>query len=133
MIGNVAEHFGVVIMAWKNHMDLLLVIAAGSSTQIAVFVTPLLVLTSLALGHPRDLVFVPLELLVLGLATAIFAYPSRDGESTWLESVQLLAVYLMAGLVSTSCRPTAKQYRRGARRHRHDCGCPATYGLGSRR
>ncbi len=99
MIGNVAEHFGAVIVAWKNNMDLSLAIAAGSSTQIALFVAPLLVLVSLALGHPMDLVFVPMELLVLGLATAIFAYISQDGESTWLEGVQLLAVYLMAGLV----------------------------------
>lgn len=99
MIGNVAEHFGAVIVAWKNNMDLSLAIAAGSSTQIALFVAPLLVLASLALGHPMDLVFVPMELLVLGLATAIFAYISQDGESTWLEGVQLLAVYLMAALV----------------------------------
>ena len=99
MIGNVAEHFGAVIVAWENDMDLSLAIAAGSSTQIALFVAPLLVLAGLALGHPMDLVFVPMELLVLGLATAIFAYISQDGESTWLEGVQLLAVSLLAGLV----------------------------------
>jgi Ca2+:H+ antiporter len=99
LVGNVAEHFSAVVVAWKNQMDLSLAIAAGSSTQLALFVAPLLVLASLVLGHPMDLVFVPMELLVLGLATAIFAFISHDGETTWLEGVQLLAVYLMAGVV----------------------------------
>ena len=50
------------------------------------------------MGHPLDLLFSGLELTVLGLATAIFAYVSLDGESNWLEGVQLLALYLMAAL-----------------------------------
>jgi Ca2+:H+ antiporter len=59
-------------------------------------VAPLLVLLSPLLGHPVDLIFTPLELAILGLTTAIFAYISIDGESTWLEGFQLLAVYFMA-------------------------------------
>jgi Ca2+:H+ antiporter len=45
------------------------------------------------------LVFSPLELLVLALSTAIFAYISLDGESHWLEGVLLLALYLMTATV----------------------------------
>ncbi|HZR97131.1 MAG TPA: hypothetical protein VFE37_00405 [Chloroflexota bacterium] len=45
-----------------------------------------------------DVIFTPLELAILGLATAIFAYVSIDGKSNWLEGLQLLAVYLVAGL-----------------------------------
>jgi Ca2+:H+ antiporter len=96
LIGNAAEHFSAVSFAWRNHPDVTLAITADSSTQVALFVAPLLVLLSIPLGHPMDLVFVPLELAILGLTTAIFAYICLDGESNWLEGVQLLALYLMA-------------------------------------
>jgi Ca2+:H+ antiporter len=95
IVGNAAEHYSAVQMAWKNRLDVSLAIAAGSSTQVALFVAPVLVFLSLLLGHPMDLVFEPLELVVLGLATAIFAYISLDGESNWLEGMQLLALYAM--------------------------------------
>jgi Ca2+:H+ antiporter len=57
-----------------------------------------LVLVSRALGHPMDLIFTPLELTILVLATAIFAYISLDGEANWLEGTQLLAVYVVAAI-----------------------------------
>ena len=61
-------------------------------------VTPILVFLSLALGQPMNLVFTTMELVVLGLATAIFSYISLDGRSNWLEGIQLLAIYRMAAL-----------------------------------
>lgn len=96
IVGNAAEHYSAVQMAWKNRLDVSLAIAAGSSTQVALFVAPVLVFLSLLLGHPMDLIFEPLELVVLGLSAAIFAYISLDGESNWLEGMQLLALYAMA-------------------------------------
>ena len=63
---------------------------------MALFVAPLLVFLSIPLGHPMNLVFEPLELAILGLTTAVFAYICLDGESNWLEGVQLLALYLIA-------------------------------------
>ncbi|MGE3269033.1 MAG: calcium/proton exchanger [Chloroflexota bacterium] len=98
IVGNAAEHFSALQMAWNNRLDVTLAIAAGSSTQIALFVAPALVFASLLLGHPMSLIFRPLELVILGLATAIFAFISLDGESNWLEGVQLLAIYVMAGM-----------------------------------
>jgi Ca2+:H+ antiporter len=74
-------------------------ITAGSSIQVATFVAPVLVLTSLFYPTRLNLVFQPLELAILGLATLLFPLVSLDGESTWLEGVQLLAVYLMACVV----------------------------------
>ena len=85
IIGNAAEHVSAVQQAWRNRLETTLAIAAGSSTQIALSVGPTLVFLSLLLGHPLDLVFSGLELTVLGLATAIFAYVSLDGESNWLQ------------------------------------------------
>lgn len=97
LIGNVAEHYGAVTFARRNQMDLAISIAANSSTQIAVFVAPFLVLASL-LFHPMDLIFQPIELVTLFASTAIFAYVSLDGETNWLEGVQLLALYLIASV-----------------------------------
>jgi Ca2+:H+ antiporter len=99
IIGNAAENWAAVRAAWRNHVDLTLSITAGSSTQIPLFVTPVLILASLMLGQPMTLVFEPLELMVLALSTAIFAYLSLDGESHWLEGVLLLALYLMTAVV----------------------------------
>ncbi len=97
IVGNVAEHFSAIQFAAKNRMELSLSIAANSSTQIAVFVAPLLVLLSL-LFHPMDLIFAPIELVALFSSSAIFAYISLDGETNWLEGVQLLALYLIAAV-----------------------------------
>ena len=97
LVGNVAEHYSAITFARRNHMELSLSIAANSSTQIAVFVAPLLVLVSL-LFHPMDLIFQPIELVTLFSCTAIFAYICLDGETNWLEGVQLLALYLIAAV-----------------------------------
>jgi Ca2+:H+ antiporter len=96
IVGNAAENWAAVRAAWRNHVDLTLGITAGSSTQIPLFVTPVLILISLLIGQPMTLVFQPLELLVLGLGVAISAYIALDGESNWLEGVLLLALYLMS-------------------------------------
>ncbi|HEX2696582.1 MAG TPA: calcium/proton exchanger [Anaerolineales bacterium] len=98
LIGNVAEHLVAVQMALKNKMDLSTEIAISSSLQIALFVAPLLVFISLALGHPLQIIFNRFELLALLTAVGISALVSADGESTWLEGVGLLAVYLILGL-----------------------------------
>ncbi len=97
IVGNVAEHYSAIQFAARNRMDLALSIAANSSTQIAVFVAPLLVLVSL-LFHPMNLIFAPIELATLFASTAIFAYVCLDGETNWLEGVQLLALYLIAAV-----------------------------------
>jgi Ca2+:H+ antiporter len=97
IVGNAAEHYSAIVFASRNKMDLALSVAANSSTQIAVFVAPLLVLVSLLL-RPMDLIFQPIELVTLFASSAIFAYISLDGETNWLEGVQLLALYLIAGV-----------------------------------
>lgn len=99
LIGNAAEHFSAVVFAGKNRVDVTMAIAAGSSSQIALFVAPVLVFLSLVLGNPMDLVFDRMELLVLGLTTAIFAFVALDGRSNWLEGAQLLALYVIIAVV----------------------------------
>ncbi len=99
IIGNAAEHYSSLIVAYKDRIELSMAIAAGSSIQVATFVAPLLVLISLHFATPLDLVFQPLELVVLTLATLLFAVVSWYGETTWLAGMQLLAVYVMACVV----------------------------------
>lgn len=98
LVGNVAEHLVGVQTAWKNQMDLSLAISLGSSMQIALFVGPLLVFVSLAMGNPMNLIFNRFEVASLIGAVGIAALISLDGESNWLEGVQLLAVYIIIAL-----------------------------------
>lgn len=95
LVGNVAEHIVGVQVAYKNKMDLSLAISLGSSTQIALFVAPLLVFISLVFGRELTLFFSLFEVVGLGLAMLVAAFVSLDGESNWLEGAQLLAVYLI--------------------------------------
>ncbi|MFN0164959.1 MAG: calcium/proton exchanger [Bryobacteraceae bacterium] len=100
VIGNAAEHSSAILAAMKNKMDLALGIAVGSSLQIAMFVAPLLVLLSYAIApRPLDLVFTPAEVLAIAVSGWITAEVAADGESNWLEGVQLLALYVVLGLM----------------------------------
>jgi Ca2+:H+ antiporter len=98
IIGNVAEHVVAVEVAMKNHMELSLNIALGSSLQIALFVAPLIVIISPLLGHPFPLEFNTFELIALTAASIIGALVAIDGKSNWLEGAMLLAVYLILGI-----------------------------------
>jgi Ca2+:H+ antiporter len=98
LVGNAAEHMSAVQLAGKGKVDVALAIAAGSSTQVALFVAPVLVLAGAVMGQPMDLVFHELEIVALAVAAGLFAFVSLDGESNWFEAVQLLALYLMVGV-----------------------------------
>ncbi|HET9767584.1 MAG TPA: calcium/proton exchanger [Thermoanaerobaculia bacterium] len=100
IIGNAAEHSTAVLVAIRNRMDLSVSIAIGSSIQIALFVAPVLVLLSYWVApQPMDLVFSPAEVLAVLVAVVICAQVASDGESHWLEGAQLLAVYVLLGLL----------------------------------
>jgi Ca2+:H+ antiporter len=99
IVGNAAEHISSVYIALRDRIDLSMAIAAGSSIQVAAFVAPLLVLISMFFPQHMDLIFQPLELAILGVATILFPIISLEGESSWLAGVQLIAVYLMACIV----------------------------------
>ncbi|ADL52627.1 calcium/proton exchanger [Clostridium cellulovorans] len=94
IIGNAAEHSTAIVMALKNKMDVAMEIAIGSSLQIILFVAPVLVFISL-LFTPMSIVFNEFELIALIVAILIANRVSNDGESNWLEGVQLLAVYVI--------------------------------------
>ena len=100
VVGNAAEHWVAVLVAAKDKMDLAVNIAVGSGAQIALFAAPVLVLVSFVLGPgPMALVFNGFELGAVFLAVLITNHVTLDGESTWFEGLQLLAVYLVLGIV----------------------------------
>jgi Ca2+:H+ antiporter len=100
IVGNAAEHWVAVLVARKDKMDLSVNIAIGSSAQVALFVTPVLVLAGFFIGPaPLPLVFNGYELGALLLAVWIASYVSQEGRSTWFEGLQLLAVYAVMAVV----------------------------------
>jgi Ca2+:H+ antiporter len=83
-------------MASRDQMDAAISIAVGSSTQIALFVAPVLVLLSFVIGpRPMDLLFTVFELVAIFVAVLSIAFIAHDGETHWMEGVQLLAVYVI--------------------------------------
>jgi Ca2+:H+ antiporter len=95
VVGNAAEHTSAITMAMKNKMDLALQISIGSATQIVMFVAPLLVLVSLFFREQMSLVFNTFELIAIVLAVLIANLVVEDGESNWLEGLQLVVAYVI--------------------------------------
>jgi Ca2+:H+ antiporter len=95
LVGNAAEHYSAVAAATRNDMTLAIEISIGSSAQIALMVAPLLVLVSPLLGAPMSLLFNPFEIAAIGLSVATVTLVAMDGESNWLEGLQLLGLYVI--------------------------------------
>jgi Ca2+:H+ antiporter len=98
IIGNAAEHSTAVLMAGKNQMDLALNIAVGSSIQVALFVAPVLVFIGYLIGQPMNLLFTVFEVVSVAISVGVVSLIAMDGESNWMEGVQLLAVYVILAI-----------------------------------
>jgi Ca2+:H+ antiporter len=82
--------------ARKNRLDLSVGIALGSAAQIALFVTPVLVLVSYFVGPtPMDLHFWPGAVIMILIATVVASFVTNSGRSAWFVGVLLLMVYLI--------------------------------------
>ncbi|MCA1629131.1 MAG: calcium/proton exchanger, partial [Acidobacteria bacterium] len=99
VIGNAAENSSAILMAMRNKMNLSLSIALGSSLQIALFVAPVLLFASYLFGKPMDLEFTIPEVVAVVAAIFIVEQIASDGESNWLEGVQLLSVYAILAIL----------------------------------
>jgi Ca2+:H+ antiporter len=98
VIGNAAEHYSAVAAARRDEMTLAVEISVGSSAQIALLVAPLIVLYSFAIGHPMSLLFNAFEIVAIALSVLATVIVVVDGESNWVEGLQLVAVYLILAL-----------------------------------
>lgn len=95
LVGNAAEHSSAITMAMQNRMEVAIEIAVGSTTQIALVVAPVAILTSWLFGRPMSLEFIPAELVAILLSVFTVNQVTRDGETNWLEGAVLLATYVV--------------------------------------
>lgn len=100
IVGGAAESGSAIAMGRKNKMDLSVGIALGSCIQIALFVAPVLVLSSYFIApQPLDLAFNRAEIGSLLIAVLIGAMICGDGQSNWYKGVQLITVYVIIALM----------------------------------
>lgn len=90
IVGNAAEHVTAVIVAYKNKMDLAINVAIGSSMQIALFVTPFMVILGWIINQPMTLHFQTFETVVFFLSVLVVNYLIQDGKSNYLEGAMCL-------------------------------------------
>ena len=99
LVGTGGDLIASIAFARADKMGLVLNIAIGSAIQIALVVTPLLVLLSWFIGHPMSLVFGnPLQLFAITSAAFIVRAVAGDGETTWFEGLLLVGVYALLAL-----------------------------------
>jgi len=96
--GNAAEHFTAVTVAKRDKMDLSFSIAVGSSTQIAVFVAPLMILLAWLVNVPLTFEFGMFETIAVFLSVLIANAIASDGQSNWLEGAMLLGTYAIMAI-----------------------------------
>jgi Ca2+:H+ antiporter len=98
IVGNAAEHSSAIMLARKGKIELSIGIAAGSGTQIALFVVPILVIAGIIMNKSFTLVFTLFELATIFLAAIILNLISHDGKSNWFEGVMLTVVYIIIAI-----------------------------------
>ncbi|KAK4128471.1 Calcium/proton exchanger [Parathielavia appendiculata] len=98
IVGNAAEHVTACVVAVKDKMDLAMGVAIGSSIQIALLVTPALVMLGWAIGQPMTLHFETFETVAFGLSVLVVTYTVQDGKSNYLEGAMLLGLYMIIAL-----------------------------------
>jgi len=97
-VGNVAEHFSAVRLAYRNRIDFSMAIAFGSGIQIALGASGIAVFASILLGDELSLVFDPFQIAALGAAALVATLVARGGETNWLEGLQLVVIYLIVAV-----------------------------------
>jgi Ca2+:H+ antiporter len=98
IVGNAAEHSSAIVLARKGKIELSIGIAAGSGTQIALFVVPILVIAGVIMNMPFSLVFTLFELVTIFLAAIVLNLIARDGKSNWFEGIILIFVYIIIAI-----------------------------------
>jgi Ca2+:H+ antiporter len=98
IVGNAAEHVTAVVVAYKGKMDLAINVAIGSSMQIALFVTPFLVILGWIIHQPMTLHFQGFETMIFFISVLIVNYLIQDGKSNYLEGAMCIAIYAIIAL-----------------------------------
>jgi len=108
LVGGAAEMASAFSGARKNRLDLSVGIALGSSSQIALFVAPVLVLLSYVIAPaPMDLQFWPGAVVMVLVATLVATFVTNSGRSAWFVGVLLLMVYMIFAMTLYLLPPKA--------------------------
>jgi Ca2+:H+ antiporter len=106
IITNFGELIDAAKSAFNKDMEGAMEVAAGSSVQVPLFVTPVLIFIGLLFAtlttglQSITLIFQPMALITLGLAVFVYALVNLDGETTWLEGAQLVVFYTMIAVTA---------------------------------
>lgn len=95
ILGNIGENVSAIMCAAQNRVNMSVEIAIGSSIQIALFVTPLLIIFSYFMGREMTFVFSNFQILMSGIAVGMSFFVFQDGKTYWLEGAILIAIYAM--------------------------------------
>ena len=94
LASNAVEHAVGIRFAMKARPDYALSTILNSSLQVALLLTPVLVLISRLVGPTHlTLVFPPLQVAAVAIATIVALLVVYDGEYVWLEGVALIGLY----------------------------------------
>ena len=105
VLAGIVELYGSISAGRENRMEIAMAVTAGATIQMILLVVPILVLVSFSAGHPIDLVFKPLNVIVFGAATFVFMLLTRDGEATWLEGAQLCTLWSLVAVTALFLPP----------------------------
>ncbi|EMR62169.1 putative ca2+ h+-exchanging protein [Eutypa lata UCREL1] len=100
IVGNAAEHVTAVAVAMKNKMDLAIGVAVGSSIQIALLLTPFVVILGWIIDRDMTLYFTLFETVCLFVSAFIVNFLVLDGRSNYLEGALLCSTYVIIALVA---------------------------------
>jgi len=99
LVGTAAEMMTVFSAASKNKLDISVAVTMGSSTQVSMFITPLLVILSYFIAPaPMDLEFRGGLIFMILFATLSVSLVANSGKSAWYLGIPLLAVYAIFGV-----------------------------------
>jgi Ca2+:H+ antiporter len=93
IVGNAAEHGGAIVIARAGKMKLASEIAISSSAQVALLVTPAVMLLSLFFAHALPLTFRWEEMAAMAGSVGVTIRIVRDGQSARREGAGLLVIY----------------------------------------
>ena len=113
IVGNAAEHVTAVTVATKNKMDLAIGVAVGSSIQIALFVTPLVVILGWILNKAMTLYFTLFETISLFVTAFVVNFLVLDGRSNYLEGTLLISAYIIIAVAAFFYPDSASQSELG--------------------
>jgi Ca2+:H+ antiporter len=98
ILGNIGENISAIMCSLKNKVNLSLEIAIGSSIQISLFVTPILMIFSCFTSSPLNMIFTNFQIIIAIIAVGMSFFVFQDGKTYWLEGAILISIYIMITL-----------------------------------